>query len=287
MYIMKKIIKASLSLFSVAALLTACSGGNETNNPIIGKVTDGEIPSEPNLVHYSMPVKTIMGLKGEELPIEAATTVVYPDPETHSNYAFVYDHSYFTYNTPIFDRDSRDSEYIFLINLDSSESADKYIEYLKSKSEIYTVKKGDKLKNGLICTDARTGFYYNNDGNISLLSTEACFSGELTLTGTISCFQGEEPENSKGDLFFYPDKDNGKVLSRYEDCVPENVESDSKQMIYESFHLGNVSEMSEELASLVKDNECTNVQVTLKNIHLSNSSTGFGSSAVAVDMKVI
>ena len=82
---MKKIIKASLSLFSVIALLTGCSGNRDTN-PILGTVAENEIPSEPKLHHYEkyddfedmkaeMPVKSIMGFNQEELSVDSAVGI--------------------------------------------------------------------------------------------------------------------------------------------------------------------------------------------------------------------
>ena len=297
---MNRIIKASLSIFSAAVLITACSSGNVTN-PIAGSAGENETPSEPKLFHAAVsdnladikagsPVKSFTGACGEELSVDSAVNVIPPDYETSSNYAYLYDYAYLTYNTSIYERDSLDPEKsIFFIKLDSSELTEKYNEYLNNKSNVYTVKRGDKLQNGLICTDAKTGFYCNNDGAVSLLTTEACFSGELTLTGTLRCLQEEDPIAGKGALAFIPDADNGNIPARYEMSLPEKAEIDSTQLIYESFQLGNISELPEEYALLIKDNEYTDVQITIKDIHLSLASnkTDFGSSAVIVDMKAI
>ncbi|MBD5104815.1 MAG: hypothetical protein HDT47_08140 [Ruminococcaceae bacterium] len=294
---MKNIIKASLSLFSVIALLTACSGNSDTN-PVIGTVAENEIPSEPVLfkpeisanlenVKSNAPVKSFMGINGEELSVSFAVNVIEPNPERQSNYAFIYDHAYITYNTPWYERDSLNSEKY----LDSSDWVEKYNEYLQNKSNYYIVKRGDKLKNGLICTDAETTYYYNHDGHISLLNTEVCLSGELTLTGTVYSLQDEETVviTGKGDLTFWPDADNGIIPNSYEMFLSEKVDIDSTPVIYESFYLGNISDLSEEYASLINENEYTDIQVTLKDIHLrfANDGTIRGSSAKVVDMKVI
>lgn len=257
---MKNIIKASLSLFSIIALLIACSGWSATN-PIIGTVTENEIPSEPKMSHAEisedlekakseLTVKNITGLNGEKLSVDSAVNIV--------DDLIVYDHSYFVYNS----------------------------------SDIFTVKKGDKLENGLICTDAETVFSITSV-EPSIYCSDSCFSGELTLTGTIHCFQNDDddPFFSKGDMLFIPDADNKNVPARYDYAFSnENAEIDDEYLnSNKRLRLGNISDLPSEYASLISDKEYTNTQVTIKDIHLSfsNYKTDLGSSAVVVDMKVI
>lgn len=283
------------SLLSAIVLFSACSNSGETN-PIVGVISEDKIPSEPKLIHAAItenlnnakteaPVKSFTGIGGESLSVESAVNVIEPDPETHSNYVFVYDNSYLSYNTPVYEIESEGLG----VTLDTDETTKKYNEYLNSKKKVYTVKRGDKLENGLICTDANTSYYYNNDGSVSLLDTQACFSGELTLTGTVRCTQDDDPIVGKGDLTFYPDAGNGNIISRYETSLPESVDINSSGILYEKFRFGNISDLDEEYASMIGDNECINVRVTLKDIHisLSNGQTDLGSFAVVADMKVI
>lgn len=283
------------SLLSAIVLFSACSHSSEAN-PIVGVISEDKIPAEPKLVHAAItesldnvktgaPVKSFTGIDGETLSVESAVNVIEPDPETQSNYVFVYDNSYLSYNTPVYEIESEGLG----VTLDTDETTKKYNEYLNSKKKVYTVKRGDKLENGLICTDANTSYYYNDDGSVSLLDTQACFSGELTLTGTVRCTQDDDPIVGKGDLTFYPDAGNGNIISRYETNLPESVDINSSGILYEKFRFGNISDLAEEYASMIGDNECINVQVTLKDIHisLSNGQTDLGSFAVVADMKVI
>ncbi len=290
---MKKVIKTSLSLLSVVALITACSNEKSMNlvNPIVGTVAENEIPSEPDMLHSDKSeyyddmkseckYKKFMGADGNTLSVNEAVNVLNLNSESSTNnYAMEYDFAYFTYTPSMYEGDL-----VFDIPVDSAEYEEKYNEYLLSKAYVFKVKKGDKLQNGLICTDAVTYYFDSPKDNESIfISTDACFSGELTLTGTIRYLK-EDPIVGKGALQFFPDSSCGKIP-----CVYEENFFPARQYSNPWLGLGNISDLPDNLASLIKDNEYTNVEVTIKDLHLSyaNNKTNYGSSAVIVDMKTI
>lgn len=296
---MNKIIKTTVSLFSALAVLTACSTDNSGKTLITGNVPEDQIPMALNLpypkdedkdlknIKAASPVKSFQGIDGETLSVESAYDIVEPGADT-SSYIFLYDFAYIQYAAPIYDSDSSETEKaIPYMYLDSSDSVNEFKEYLNSHSTNYKIKRGDKLNNGLVCTDAVSRFDVSGE-NAELVDTIASFSGEITLTGTVCRYQdeilGEE------SLCFFPDSKNGNVISGY-DVVTDskNVELGSKYPIFERFVLDNAPDVLEKYASIIGDSEYVNVSVTLKDICLSHwgSKTNLGSSAAVVDMKAV
>lgn len=299
-----------LSALLAAVLLTACSAETERIVfPIIGTAAEEEIPSEPKLHQGSstsdensedsakeIPITMFTGAAGESLRVSSAKSVIVSQCEPNPGEDFIlnYDHAYFTYATPFYQRDfysgSRSRKKPFF--LDTPELTDKYNFYLKNKSVTYTVTRGDILENGLICTDARTCYIYRTNGynpNPEISFSEAAFSGELTLTGTICCEQEDGPFTEKGSLYFIADSDNGNIPDQYDMYVTYNAEQGDGLFFYEGFRLCNISELPEEQAKLIENSEYTDVKVTVKNIRLycENNGTTFSKSADLTDMKLI
>ena len=94
-----------------------------------------------------------------------------------------------------------------------------------------------------------------------------------------------------GDLVFFPDADNKNVPGRYSTAFSyDNAEIDEDFLTSnKKLRLGNISDLSEENALLIKDNRSIHGQVTVKDIHLSfsNYKTDLGSYAVLENIKVI
>ncbi len=296
---MTKKVKAISALMLSVLLFTACSKETNTGYPIIGTAAEEDIPAEPKTINHltadenaDIPsIPPFVGTAGELLTQEAAISIS-PDANSYYSYNLEYDHAYFTYVVPLYDRKASEgkSEYY---NIDTQEALDEYNLYLKNKAVIYTVNAGDKLENGLICTDASTIYVFDNDqdrDSPALLCTEAAFSGELTLTGTIYCKQTESPipDDGKGYLTFTADSDNGKVFDAYnpDSYYPRGrsykITSTGETMPYgETFRLGHISDLSDEMAKLIENNEYTDVRITIKNIHLFYGDYGYTPSTVA------
>ncbi|MBD5115043.1 MAG: hypothetical protein HDT46_07535 [Ruminococcaceae bacterium] len=295
--------KAKTALIIISALLlTACSGETKSGGyPIVGTVAKEEIPSEPKLNHS--PVSEIseipnlydfVGAAGELLTVGSAVNI-YSNTDSYPDYNYIleYDHSYFTYVVPNYQRNSlENNDYYY--SIDTPEALDEYNLYLKNKSVIYTVRSGDKLENGLICTDAQTAYLYHDNTEQAVPNlhySEAAFSGELTLTGTIHCEQEESPipDTGKGLLTFIADSDNGKVPDEYRPGIIYKASQGGKASYYEMFQLGNISDLTEEQASMIGNNEYTDVLITIKNIHLFYGNFGYTPSQIAdiVDIKLI
>lgn len=177
------------------------------------------------------------------------------------------------------------------IKLDTKEQKREYNEYIEQKSHWCKVEVGDTLTNGLIVTDAETGFTIEGT-NGYVLSTRVALTGETTLTGTIFCFQEENDPMGimKGDLFFYPSSDNTLVPMAYSvnlrTDVDENSDVADTVSNEDCFYLGNINDIDSGFADLFKD-EYTNVEVTLKNIILECNESGSTriSSANIVDLR--
>lgn len=294
--------KAKIALIIISALiLTACSGEAERGGyPIVGTVAEEEIPSEPKLKHSPVSeiseipdIPAFAGAAGELLT-EGSAVNIYSNTDSYPDYYYIleYDHSYFTYVVPIYQRNSLENN-DHLYSIDTPEALDEYNLYLKNKSVIYTVRAGDKLENGLICTDAQTAYIYHDNTEQAvpyLHYSEAAFSGELTLTGTIHCEQEESPipDKGKGFLTFIADSDNGNVPDEYRRIIYKVLHG-GKASYYEMFQLGNISDLTEEQARLIGNNEYTDVQITIKNIHLFYGNFGYWPSKIAdiVDIKLI
>ncbi len=301
----KKNIKLISTLLTAAVFLTACSDtANQYADPIIGTVPQGDIPSEPKLIQDRSPknenreelmniisLENFTGAAGETLTAETAVNIT-TDDTAPQNYLLEYDHAYFTYAEPIYDRErSGGDNGTFDIN--TPELLDKYNLYLKNKSAIYTVKAGDKLENGLICTDAVTSYVYVNDAEKAaprLHHSEAAFSGELTLSGTIHYEENESPPSfEKGLLTFTADSANGKVPAEYRPEMLHEYSLNETGLYGEFFRLGNISALTEEQAKVIANNEFTDVQITIKNIHLFYGDYGYTplQTAEITDIKVL
>lgn len=304
----KKIILALTAFMTAALFSSACtSGNNETGYPIIGSLPEEEIPSEPNLydetvpinekaeeLKASIPIFWFTGAAGELLSVESAVNVwniCCPPLDPDKNFGLQYDHAYFTYTEPFYQRDifaAENSLNNWSLSLDTPEMLDKYNLYLKNKAVTYTVNRGDKLENGLICTGALTLYIYNEDKTSTISYSKAVFSGELTLTGTVRCLTEDVPYYEKGAVIFTADSDNGKVPCEYNQ-VTYKVELGTTPFFNERFFLGNVSDLSPQQAELIQKNEYTDVEVTIKNIRLYHGNNGIPSSSTAeiTDIKVI
>ncbi len=303
----KKIILALTAFMTAALFSSACtSGNNETGYPIIGSVREDKIPSEPNLydetvsinekseeLKASIPIFWFTGAAGELLSVESAINVwnIFSPPlNPDKSFGLQFDHAYFTYTKPFYQRDifTAESLYDQNLSLDTPEMLDKYNLYLKNKAVTYTVNRGDKLENGLICTGALTLYIYSEDKTPMISYSKAVFSGELTLTGTVRCLTEDAPYYEKGSVIFTADSDNGKVPCEY-NPVTYKVELGTTPFFNERFSLGNVSDLPLHKAELIKNNEYTDVEVTIKNIRLYHGNNGIPSSSTAeiTDIKVI
>lgn len=123
--------------------------------------------------------------------------------------------------------------------------------------------------------------------------SDACFSGELDITGELICVHEDDNHSflNAGDLVFIPDADNKNVPGRYSTSFSyDNAEIDEDFLTSnKKLRLGNISDLSEKNALLIKDNRSIHAQVTVKDIHLSfsNYKTDLGSYAVLESIKVI
>lgn len=292
---MKKMIKTSLSLLSAVTMLTACSSDSFVypSNPIIGTVPESEIPIPSGLtMDYSDKSDDLeemkaacgyisfMGEDGKGIENDDVYNIRElsgdTSPERTIIYGLEYDFAYFTYTPSLYNGDPTDDTEV-------SQNKKAYNEYLLSQAYIYRVKRGDKLENGLICTDARTLYFTSENGSINFIGTDACFSGELTLTGTLH-YSEEDPYYGNGSITFTADSKNGNIP-----CVYRENFFPVTRCLSPSFYLGNISDLPENLASLINGSEYTNVEITIKDINLShyNNKTDYGSTAVIVDLKVI
>lgn len=224
---MKKVIKTSLSLLSAVTLLTACSNNNliePPTNPITGTVPENEIPIPSGLsLNYSDKSDNLeemkaacgyisfMGEDGKGIENDDVYNIRELSGDTSRErtitYGLEYDFAYFTYTPSLYNGDPTDDTEV-------SQNKKAYNEYLLSQAYIYRVKRGDKLENGLICTDARTLYFTSENGSINFIGTDACFSGELTLTGTLF-YTEEDPYYGNGSITFIADSKNGNIPCVY------------------------------------------------------------------------
>ena len=138
-----------------------------------------------------------------------------------------------------------------------------------------------------------TSYVYVNDAEKAaprLHHSEAAFSGELTLSGTIRYEENESPPSfEKGLLTFTADSANGKVPAEYRPEMLHEYSLNETGLYGEFFRLGNISALTEEQAKVIANNEFTDVQITIKNIHLFYGDYGYTplQTAEITDIKVL
>lgn len=293
---MTKKPKKKLTVLALALLLPLTACNNSLNNPAETSQNETSVSTSSNILTsaptdteqaslspqeqleaamYSFPTDVFTTPDGKEHSINEAVSGVY-DESTHSIF-LTFDFGYMGYAPPFY-YDTNSNPELFFGNFEFNQYDDKINDEIKKGvPEVFKVKKGQTLENGLTVSDAELTIHPINRPNekgAEITSINVKTEGDLTLSGVLFHIS-QDPQylTSLDDVMFYPDTSKESYIP-----YPYWKTSDNRMPIFSGidvknefafatssipYRFGNLNEMDIDVSDYFTQGDYVKVNVTI------------------------
>lgn len=254
---------------------------------------------ETQAIIDEFPYDTLTGFDGKDVSKNDAVGAIKSD--SSGTVFLTYDFAYLRYAKPIFKTTLDDPD---VYNPETGEFDGVDSSRLVSDPDYFKVKAGDVLENGLTVKDAETIIFplpvtdENGNSKVTIYQNRSTvnFEGQLTLSGILNCQNGDDYMVMDGDLKFFPDPSDVKIIVPSKEVVDYawlfwSVDAENDFAICMDGHrfmLGNINaEDAPDVSGIINKGEYKKVTVTLENIRtVSSDSTGISIYGKPVSIEV-
>ena len=252
--------------------ISSAEGGQQSSDSAVSAENDPQVSDDVRALIDAFAEEEFTAPDGSVLKRSDAVKAHGTEENT---FAVGYDFSFIRYAQPVWGSSVDDPDYI---DWDTLEKTGDPLEY-PTNVQYFKVQAGDTLDNGLTVKNAEYYYGYGVDGTTFYNTVE--FDGELTLEG-ILCYVEGEPEYviQHGDVFFFADPTKCGTIPVPLTDLPHLegwTETDSKLSVdYDGQRIlaGNIDDLTDSIADLLKEQNGVRVTATLRNIRMVQTMAG-------------